>query len=192
MVADSAQISPDRIASLMENLRHGSNAAAGELVALFYPELRRIARSRMRGEQSPHTWQPTILVNELYLELIKIKALKPDPQNRPDREIFLGLAAHIMKRLLIHHARPQYRNVERVDLSEGLNFESLSAADLASVESLLDRLSDIDPELRRIVELRVFEGCSIREIATELGCAPRTVDRRWLFARTWLQRQLGA
>jgi len=192
MVADSAQISPDRIASLMENLRHGSNAAAGELVALFYPELRRIARSRMRGEQSPHTWQPTILVNELFLELIKIKALKPDPQNRPDREVFLGLAAHIMKRLLIHHARPLYRNVEQVDLSEGLNFESLSAADLASVESLLDRLSSIDPELRRIVELRVFEGCSIREIATELGCAPRTVDRRWLFARTWLQRQLGA
>ena len=192
MAVGSAQISPDRIAFLMDGLRHGSNAAAGELVTLFYPELRRIAKSRMTAERSPHTWQPTVLVNELYLELIKIKALKPDPNNRPDREVFLGLAAHIMKRLLIHHSRSQNRNVERVDLSEGLNFENLSAADLASVESLLDRLSGIDPELRRIVELRVFEGCSIREIADELGCAPRTVDRRWFFARNWLQQQLGA
>ena len=192
MAVGPAQISPDRIAFLMDGLRHGSNAAAGELVTLFYPELRRIAKSRMSAERSPHTWQPTVLVNELYLELIKIKALKPDPNNRPDREVFLGLAAHIMKRLLIHHSRSQNRNVERVDLSEGLNFENLSAADLASVESLLDRLSGIDPELRRIVELRVFEGCSIREIADELGCAPRTVDRRWFFARNWLQQQLGA
>ncbi|MBV8808328.1 MAG: hypothetical protein JO033_06600, partial [Acidobacteriaceae bacterium] len=91
MGVGSAQISPDRIAFLMDGLRHGSNAAAGELVTLFYPELRRIAKSRMSGERSPHTWQPTVLVNELYLELIKIKALKPDPNNRPDREVFLGL-----------------------------------------------------------------------------------------------------
>lgn len=174
----------------MDSLRQGSSAAAGELVALFYPELRRIAKSRMRSERSAHTWQPTVLVNELYLELLKIKALKPDPNNRPDREVFLGLAAHIMKRLLIHHARSQNRNMERVDLSEGLNSETFSAADLASVESLLDRLSDIDVELRRIVELRVFEGCSIREIADQLMCAPRTVDRRWFFARNWLQQQL--
>lgn len=190
MGTDSAQISPEQIASLMDSLRQGSSAAAGELVALFYPELRRIAKSRMRSERSALTWQPTVLVNELYLELLKIKALKPDPNNRPDREVFLGLAAHIMKRLLIHHARSQNRNMERVDLSEGLNSETFSAADLASVESLLDRLSDIDVELRRIVELRVFEGCSIREIADQLMCAPRTVDRRWFFARNWLQQQL--
>ena len=188
---DSVQIPPDQIASLMDGLRQGSKVAAGQLVAPLYPELRRIARSCMRGERNPHTWQPTVLVNELYLELTKIKALKPDAADHTDREVFLGLAAHIMKRLLIHHARPQNRNVERVDLSEGLNFDGVSAADLASVESLLDRLSGIDLELRQIVELRVFEGLSIREIADELKCAPRTVDRRWLFARNWLQ-QLGA
>lgn len=176
----------------MDGLRQGNKEAAGQLVALFYPELRRIARSRMKRERTPHTWQPTTLVNELFVELTKIKALKPDGKNRSDREIFLRLAAHIMKRLLIHHARPLNRNVERVNLSDGLDLEALSAAELAEVENLLDRLAGIDPELRTIVELRVFEDLSVQEIADQLNCSRRTVDRRWLFARNWLQEQLGA
>jgi RNA polymerase sigma factor (TIGR02999 family) len=178
-----------RIAGLMNNLRSGSKEAAGQLVAAFYPELRRMAARRMRSERTPHTWQPTVLVNELYLELLKIRAIKTD-EDRPDREAFLGLAAHIMRRLLIHHARPLHRQVEQVELSEDLDLEANGAARMAEVEALLDRLSGIDPQLRTIVEMRVFEGFSIPEIASQLNCGARTVDRRWAFARKWLEHQL--
>ena len=188
--AESNQTDPDQIARLMGNLRLGSKEAAGQLVAIFYPELRRMARSCMRSERTPHTWQPTVLVNELYLELLKIRALNAAEQNRSDREAFLGLAAHIMRRMLIHHSRPLYRHVEAIDFSEGLDLKALAAADLADIEHLLVRLSTIDPDLRTIVEMHVFEGSTIPEIAAHLKCASRTVDRRWSFARKWLEHQL--
>lgn len=190
--AELSQSAPDQIAQLMRNLRTGNKEAAGQLVAIFYPELRRIARLRMRSERTPHTWQPTVLVNELYLELVKIKALHATDGAISDREAFLGLAAHIMRRMLAHHARPLYRRAEAVDFSDELNLNTMGAADLAEVEHLLDRLSNIDPQLRTIVEMRVFEGFSIQDIASELNCAPRTVDRRWSFARKWLEHQLGS
>jgi len=178
-----------RIAELMKSLRSGNKEAAGQLVAAFYPELRRMAARRMRSERTPHTWQPTVLVNELYLELLKIRAIKTG-EDTPDREAFLGLAAHIMRRLLIHHARPLQRQVEQVELSEDLDLEANGAARIAEVEALLDRLSSIDPQLRVIVEMRVFEGFSIPDIAARLNCGPRTVDRRWAFASKWLEHQL--
>ena len=78
-----------RIAELMKSLRSGNQEAAGQLVAAFYPELRRMAARRMRSERTPHTWQPTVLVNELYLELLKIRAVKTG-EDRPDREIQSG------------------------------------------------------------------------------------------------------
>ena len=188
---DSNQTDPEHIAQLMQGLRHGSKEAAGQLIAIFYPELRRLARSRMRSEDSPHTWQPTVLVNELYLELIKIKALSATAEGRSDREAFLAIAAHMMKRMLIHHARPLYRHAQAVDLSAELDLKTTSDSELADIETLLLRLSDIDPQLRTIVEMRVFEGFSVAEIASELNCAPRTVDRRWSFARKWLEHQLA-
>ena len=179
-----------RIAELMRDLRGGSKQAAGELVAAFYPELRRMAARRMRSERTPHTWQPTVLVNELYLELLKIRSLKA-PENKSDREAFLGLGAHIMRRLLIHHARPLDRQADKVELSDELKLDADGPAEMAWIEALLSRLSKIDPQLRTIVEMRVFEGLSVREIASQLDCAPRTVDRRWSFARKWLEHQLG-
>jgi RNA polymerase sigma factor (TIGR02999 family) len=178
-----------RIAELMKSLRCGNKEAAGQLVAAFYPELRRMAARRMRSERTPHTWQPTVMVNELYLELLKIRAIKTG-EDRPEREAFLGLAAHIMRRLLILHARPLHRQVEHVELSEDLDFEASGAARIAEVEALLDELSSIDPQLRTIVEMRVFEGFSIPDIAARLNCGERTVDRRWAFARKWLGHQL--
>jgi RNA polymerase sigma factor (TIGR02999 family) len=123
--------------------------------------------------------------------LVNIKALNPGYGGKTDRELFLGLAAHIMKRMLIDHARPLKRRVEQVDLCEGMNLEALGAGSLTDLDDLLVRLSSIDPQLRMIVELRVFEGLSTREIADQLGCAPRTVDRRWFFARNWLQQQFA-
>lgn len=185
------QTDPAVIAELFESLRRGSKEAAGQLVAMFYPELRRLARLRMRSERAPHTWQPTVLVNELYLELLKIKALDTFDERVSHREAFFGLAARMMKRMLVHHARPLYRRAEAAGLSEQLKLESTGAADLAEVENLLDRLGAIDPQLRTIVEMRVFEGCSIQEIASHLNCTTRTVDRRWSFARKWLEHQLS-
>jgi RNA polymerase sigma factor (TIGR02999 family) len=180
-----------QITRLMDELRYGSKSAAGQLVAIFYPELRRLARACMRSERTPHTWQPTVLVNELFLQLVNAKALNPGGGSRTDREVFLGLAAHIMKRMLIHHARPLSRRVEQVDLCEDLNLEALQSGSLTDIDDLLARLSEIDPQLRMIVELRVFEGLSIREVADQLSCAPRTVVRRWFFARNWLQQQFA-
>jgi RNA polymerase sigma factor (TIGR02999 family) len=178
-----------RIAELMKNFRGGNEGAAGQLVAAFYPELRRMAAGQIRSERTPHSWQPTVLVNELYLELLKIRGMNTG-EGRPEREAFLGLAAHIMRRLLILHARPLHRRVEHVELSEVLDLESSGTARMAEVEALLDELSSIDPQLRTIVEMRVFEGFSIPDIASRLNCSARTVDRRWAFARKWLEHQL--
>src|SRR3569832_1543293 len=98
---------PDRIQGLMKRFRTGDKQAAGELVSLFYPELRRLAAARMKGEQASHTLQPTGLVNELYLELLKVKALRAsDSDGEAERRAFLSLAAHMMRRLLIQHSRP--------------------------------------------------------------------------------------
>ena len=179
-----------RIAELMQGLRRGNKEAAGQLVAAFYPELRRMAARRMRSERTPHTWQPTALVNELYLELVKIRELGAD-ESRSDRAAFLGLAAHIMRRLLIHHSRPLARQVDRVELPEKLDLENGGPAEMAEIEALLTRLEGIDPELRTIVEMRVFEGFSIPDIASQLNVAARTVDRRWSFARKWLEQQFS-
>jgi len=179
-----------RISELMKDLRSGRREAAGQLVAAFYPELRRMAARRMRSERTPHTWQPTVLVNELYLELLKIRSLNA-LADKSDQDAFLGLAAHIMRRLLIHHARPLHRQIDQVELSDELDLETAGAAELAAIESLLARLAEINPQLRTIVEMRVFEGFSIPDIASRLDCAERTVDRRWSFARKWLEQQLG-
>jgi RNA polymerase sigma factor (TIGR02999 family) len=178
-----------RVEDLVRSLRSGNKEAAGQLVAAFYPELRRMAARRMRSERTPHTWQPTVLVNELYVELLKIRAIKTG-EDRPEREAFLGLAAHIMSRLLIHHARPLQRQVRQVELSDDLDLEASGGARVAEIEALLDRLASIDPQLRTIVEMRIFEGFSIPDIAAQLNCGARTVDRRWAFARKWLEHQL--
>jgi DNA-directed RNA polymerase specialized sigma24 family protein len=137
----------------------------------------------MQREHSPHTWQPTVLVNELYLELVKIKALSTAGEGRSDREAFLAIAAHIMKRMLIHHARPLYRHTQTVDPSDELDLNT-SKLSYSACRTLI-------PSSVPIVEMRVFEGFSIAEIASEPNCAPRTVDRRWSFARKWLEHQLA-
>jgi RNA polymerase sigma factor (TIGR02999 family) len=188
---DATAAPPEQIAELMDRLRNGSKDAAGQLVALFYPELRRLARSHMRGERVEHTWQPTVLVNQLYLELLKIKALRKDESGEvDDRKAFFGLAAHLMRRLLIHHARPLEKQAQRV---EEVDFPQDSGADdLAVVENLLSGLERVDPQFRAIVEMKALEGLSMEEIAEQLDIPLRTAYRRWTFARTWLARHLNS
>jgi RNA polymerase sigma factor (TIGR02999 family) len=180
----------ESVVRLLGEYRKGSKDAASQLVEMLYPELRRLAAARMKGERPGHTWQPTALVNELYLELLKIKALRTAP-DEADKRAFIGLASHLMKRLLIHHSRPLYRRFEKLPDSAVPESPEPSAEDLVEIEDLLERLAAINPKLRMVVEMRVFEGMPIPEIADRLGCAKSTVDRYWCFARQWLAERLN-
>jgi hypothetical protein len=115
-----ASLHSDSVARLMARFRKGDHEAAGQLVELFYPELRRIAALRMRAERPDHTLQPTAVVHQLYLELVKIKAPRPaGPNGTPDEKAaFLGLAAYLMKQLLIHHARPLAKRIAKTELPD--------------------------------------------------------------------------
>ena len=176
----------------MADFRGGSKQAANELFELFYPELRRLAAVRMKGERSEHSWQPTVLVNELYLELIKIKGLKAvELEDQDEKAAFFGLAAHLMKRLLIHHARPLARRIQKITFDEIPEFGAVRSESMHDVEIALTRLGSVDPKLRTVAEMKVFEGLSVDQISEALQCAPRTVARRWSFAKHWLTRELG-
>jgi RNA polymerase sigma factor (TIGR02999 family) len=160
-----------------------------QLVKLFYPELRRLAIARMKREPGGHTWQPTVLVNELYLKLIRIQALPPLETGREEKAAFFGLAASLMKRLLIEHARPLHRRADKVPIDEQLAVGTAGAETLAGIEAMLSRLGAINPKLRTVVELKVFEGLTGEEIAERMGCGPATVARYWYFARERLKKE---
>ena len=180
------------VARLMAAFRQGDKAAATRLVEIFYPELRRIAGSRMKRERGEHTWQPTALVSELYLELCKIKALRSgSDDDEAEKTAFLALATHLMKRLLIQHSRPLSKRVERVEVKDGPQTDVPALESLQDIETTLGRLAAINPKIRLVVEMRVFEGLTGDEIAARLGCAPVTVARYWSFAKRWLAEELG-
>ena len=169
----------------------GRKATADQLFELLYPELRRLAAARMRREAGGHSWQPTLLVNELYLELLKNKALDRLPGEAAQKHQFMGLAAFLMKRLLILHSRPLSQRAQSAgleslgDLPSDPNAESLQC-----VEDLLCRIERVDPNFRTVVEMKVFEGSTHEEIAARLGCTSRSVGTYWSFARQWLETEL--
>jgi RNA polymerase sigma factor (TIGR02999 family) len=174
----------------MTAFRQGDKQAADELVEIFYPQLRRLANSRMRKESSGNSWQATLLVNELYLELIKIRALPaPESDGGDGKAAFFGLAAHLMRRLLIHHSRPLRAKAIKVELDYSAAISGTES--VAEIEMALSRLNAIRPRLRAIVELKVFEGMTLDEVALRLKCSSATVTREWYFARHWLQKELA-
>jgi RNA polymerase sigma factor (TIGR02999 family) len=173
----------------MNAFRAGDTQAGATLTEMFYPELKRLAARHLSKEHNAHSWQPTLLVNELYLELSKIKTLNSsDRTYDDDKAAFFALAGHLMRRLLIHHARPLEKRVLKVPLWEDLRGNP--EANLAEIEGLLRSLETMDPVLRTVVELKVFEGLTAEEIARRLGCPLITVNRNWQFARGWLQTKV--
>ena len=180
------------VASLMARLRSGDREAADQLFTALYPELRRLAAAKMRAESSDHSWQPSLLVNELYLQLIKVRSLPvPEDNARSEREHFLQFAGHVMHHLLVDHSRLLSRRTTKIDIA---HFDATdgeqSVTTLQEIDDLLDKLEAIYPRLRSIVEMKVFEGLSVDEMAERLQIAPRTVARNWAFCKGWLREQL--
>jgi RNA polymerase sigma factor (TIGR02999 family) len=178
----------EEVATLMAAFRAGDSAAGARLIELFYPELKRLAARHLMGERKEHSWQPTLLVNELYLELVRIKALPPQEGERHnEKAAFFALAGQIMRRLLIHHARLLASKAQKVPLWDEMN--AAGGTTLVEVEDILTRLGAIKPAIRTVVEMKVFEGLTAEEIALHLGCAAVTVNRYWQFARHWLRKE---
>jgi len=178
------------IRQLMRAFRQGDREAGGALADLFYPELRRMAAARMRGERPEHTWQPTALVHELYLEIAKVRSMGTASESADEeRAAFLGIAGHMMKRLLIHHARPLYRRAQHVEITDDVIAPDCPSNSLQDVEDALSRLAAVDPRLRAVVEMKGFEGLTGEEIARQLGCSRGTVSNCWSFAQRWLQEE---
>jgi RNA polymerase sigma factor (TIGR02999 family) len=177
-----------------QDLRQGNREAVEELIYVFYPQLHRMASGQLRRERAGHTWQPTALLNELYLELIKMRAHARESAQElappiDGEQAFLAFAGHLMKRLLIVHSRPLYRRVDHVPANE-FDLREAPGPDMDGVhdvEAAMAGLGGIDPELRRMVELRVFEGLTMEDAARRLGCSERTAARRWDFAKHWLR-----
>jgi RNA polymerase sigma factor (TIGR02999 family) len=165
-------------------------AARDALVAIVYEELRRLAHHYMQGERANHTLQTTALVNEAYLRLTDLTRMQ-----WRDRAHFFAMAATLMRRVLVDHARDRGADKRGGGVVfTALQNEPVAAAsrvDALALDEALDRLAAIDPVPARIVELRYFAGLTIDEAAEALGISPATVKREWTWARAWLHRQLG-
>lgn len=160
------------------------------LLPLVYQELRRLAASYLRREKRGQTLQPTALVNEAYLRLLKDR-----PDRWQNRAHFCAIAAHSMRQILIERARArtaQKRGGERtrVTLDETLVAGGDRAIDLVALDDALERLAAVDPEQARLVELRFFGGLTVEETAEAMNISPATVKRHWTVARAWLAREL--
>jgi RNA polymerase sigma factor (TIGR02999 family) len=174
------------VTRILEAVQQGDAKAADELLPLVYEELRRLAEHKMANEAAGHTLQPTALVHEAWLRLVRA----PD-QTWQNRAHFFRTAAECMRRILIDHARRKQQvrhggGQERVSL-DGLDIsDGQDGMRLLQVNDALDRLALQDLTKAEIVKLRFFAGLENREIAEMLGISERTVERAWRFAKAWL------
>jgi RNA polymerase sigma-70 factor, ECF subfamily len=162
------------------------------LLPLVYQELRRLAAGYLRRERAGQTLQPTALVHEAYLRLLKDR-----PDRWQNRAHFCAIAAHSMRQILIERARARGAAKRggpraRVTLDEGLIAGEDRSIDLLALDEALERLAAMDPEQARLVELRFFGGLTVEETAEAMDISPATVKRHWTVARAWLTRELGA
>ena len=189
-----AESDVDSITTLMVRFRSGDRSAADALFTLLYPELKRLATIKMASEDTEHSWQPSLLVNELYLQLLKVKSLRAPNlgAGESEREHFLRFAGHVMRNLLIDHSRAPAKRYGKIDIANfPLPDDKPGQVALEEIDDLLEKLAKINPRLRSIVELKVFEGLQVEETAKRLGIAERTVARNWVFCKQWLREQLS-
>ena len=182
--------SPQGITQLLERWSQGDEEALDQLMPLVYGELHRLAGAYLRRERREHTLQPTALVNEAYLKLVRQRNIRW--QNRAQ---FFGVAAQLMRRILVDHARANCatkRGGDRVNVSlENIGaFGDQPDADVLALHDVLTRLAEIDPDQSRIVELRFFGGLTIEEAAEVMHVSHSTVEREWKIAKAWLKREL--
>lgn len=180
------------VTELLQRWAGGDPQAFERLLPLVYDELRRMAESFLRHERNDHTLQPTALVHELYLRMVD-----QDRANWQDRAHFFSVAAKMMRRILVDHARKQTtgkRGARAVHLpiEEALDHAERSNRTLLAVDAALTRFAEFDPERSRIVELRYFGGLDLEEIANLMQVSRTTVKRHWSVARMWLHRELEA
>ena len=170
---------------LLRAMKSGDETAAEKLLPLVYTELHRLARSYMQRERPDHTLQPTALINEAYLRLAH------DDIDWQNRQHFIAVAATVMRRVLVDHARAHNAEMrggelQRVDLDEVLAISQERSEELLAVNEALNTLQAINPRQAKVVELRYFAGLSIEEVANTLNISPRSVKRDWMQARRWL------
>jgi RNA polymerase sigma factor (TIGR02999 family) len=179
---------------LLVVLREGGargEQATERLAELLYPELRRIAGRLMRGERRGHTLQPTAVVHEAFMRLVDAQTIEWQ-----DRAHFLGIAARVMRRILIEHARRRGAakrggGDDRVTLDEAVVARTDSSVDVLDLDEVLTRFAEVDDRGAQVAELRIFGGLTVRETAEELGVSSRTVNGDWAVARLWLARELA-
>jgi RNA polymerase sigma-70 factor (ECF subfamily) len=166
-------------------------ASLDELIPIVYDELRRLARHYLKNERAGHSLQPTALVHEVYLRLIGQKNVQ-----WKNRAHFFSVAAQMMRRILIDHAKGLQRNKRgagaiKLSLDEVIILSDGDAPDMIALDEALTKLSIIDARKSRVVELRYFGGMSVEETAEILGISHKTVMREWAMARAWLYRELS-
>lgn len=177
------------VTALLHRWSAGEPEALDRLVPIIYGELRRMAESFLRFEGGGHPLQPTALVHELYLKLVD-----QERAQWRDREQFFGVAAKMMRRILVDHARKAMAGkrgarAEHVTIDDALE-QPAPDRTLLAVDEALTRFAGLDPERARIVELRYFGGLELQEIAELLQVSRTTVKRHWTVARMWLHREL--
>jgi RNA polymerase sigma factor (TIGR02999 family) len=184
------QPAQDSVTKLLLDWGAGNRAALDALTPLVYDELRRLAGHYLRRERPDHTLQSTALVHEAYMRLIDQRNVRW--QNRAQ---FFGLAAELIRRILVDHARAKQAakrggTAVKLTLDEALDASAGRDLDLVRLDDSLKALAEVDSQQSRIVELRYFAGLTIEETAEALDISPATVKRDWVVAKAWLRRQM--
>ena len=183
--------SEPEITGLLRSWASGDQEAEAQVLPMVYDQLRRIAARHLRQERSDHTLQATALVHEAYLRLCQEHGLQWE-----GRAQFFAFAAHLIRRVLVDHARRRSRakrggQARRVTLAEAAELFAAKQPDLIALDDALSSLADLDRRKAAVVELRFFGGLSLEETAAHLEVSPETVSRDWRRAKAWLYDELA-